>query len=282
MQSNLDQRIFFYSAVGGTFTDCTVELNEWKNGKNVTLTFAAGDFLYISTFLPFNHKYFKFYTPSTLIRRPTVELLNAPNEWSNVADYIDYTGGMKANGVVQWTPNFDKSWGMVTDSSRDVASLAGGPTVYDAYWARISFASGTTFSISYIGQRFTSDYDLYMEYPTLQSPQILGSWAQGKTDWEDQHLLAANYIAKTMKQRNIIFSDNQILDIASLRSPSVHKTAHIIFSGLGAKNYAEEIKLASENFEAALTQDKFRTDGNANARLERPEKVLATTGRATR
>lgn len=282
MQSNQDQRIFFYDASAPSWTDYTVALNEWKNGQNVTLTFNAGDYLYISTFLPFNHKFFRFFAGSVAARSPLIELLNAPNEWSPVVDSIDYTGGMKQSGVLQWTPNFDKNWGLVTDSSRDIDALANGPTVYDAYWMRISFATVTTFTLSYIGQRFSSDYDLFMEYPILQNQQILAGWAQGKTDWEDQHLISALYIAKIMRQRNIILSDNQILDIATLRSPSVHKTAHIIYSGLGARNYAEEIKLAAENFERAMTQDKFRTDVNGNARLERAEKALVTTGRASR
>lgn len=282
MQSNLDQRIFFYDASGASWTDHTVALNEWKNGKNITLTFDTGDYIYISTFLPFNHKFFRFHTGSVASRLPTVQLLNAPNEWSNVVDYLDYTNGMQQSGVLQWTPDFDKNWGLVTDSSRDIDALAGGPTVYDAYWLRISFPVGSSFTLSYIGQRFSSDYDLFMEYPLLQNQQILAGWAQGKTDWEDQHLLSALYIAKMMRQRNIILSDNQILDIATLRSPSVHKTAHMIYSGLGARNYAEEIKLAAENFEKAMTQDKFRTDTNGTARLERFEKAIVTTGRASR
>lgn len=283
MQSNLDQRVFFYDDDTNSWTDYTVELNEWKNGKNVTLTFNAGDYLYISTFLPFNNKFFRFFTPSVTARSPYIELLNAPNEWSPVVDSLDYTNGMQQSGVLQWTPNFDKNWGLVTDSSRDIDALANGPTVYDSYWMRMSFSGGpTVFTLSYIGQRFSSDYDLYMEYPMLQNQQILAGWAQGKTDWEDQHLLSALYLAKEMRQRNIILSDNQILDIATLRSPSVHKTAHIIYSGLGARNYAEEIKLAAENFQRSMTQDKFRTDQNANARLDRSEKVLVTTGRASR
>jgi hypothetical protein len=282
MNSNLDQRIFFYDASATSWTDYTVELNEWKNGKNVTLTFEAGDYLYISTFLPFNHKFFRFFTPSVANRPPRVQLLNAPSEWSSVVDTIDYTSGMRQSGVIQWTPNFDKNWGLVTDSSRDIDALSGGPTVYDSYWMRMSFAQTTTCTLSYIGQRFSSDYDLFMEYPLLQNQQILAGWETGKTNWEDQHLLSALYIAKDMRQRNIVLSDNQILDIASLRSPAVHKTAHIIYSGLGARNYAEEIKLAAENFNRSMTLDKWRTDVNANARLDRSEKVLVTTGRAGR
>lgn len=282
MQSNLDQRIFFYDASENTFTDCTVALNEWNNNKTAAIVFDEGDYLYISSFLPFNHKYFGLSSPSDSNRTATIELLNAPAEWDEVVDTLDYTNGMQANGVIQWTPNYDKNWGMVSDSSREIPALVNGPTIYDSYWMRISFPVGSDFTLNYIGQKFSSDSDLYMEYPQLQNTTILNSWKVGKTDWNDQHLLAATYIAKTLKQRNIVINDNQILDIASLRNPSVHKAAQIIFSGLGARNYAEEIKLAAQCFEAAMTQDKFRTDTNANARLDRSERIIATTGRANR
>ncbi len=282
MQSNLDQRIILYTASGSIFTDLTVKLNEWNNGKTAAITMTSSDYLYIATFLPFNHKYFRFSVVSGTAKTPIIEMLNAPAEWSQAVDTLDYTAGMTASGVVQWTPDFDKSWGLVTDSARDINALAGGPTIYQSYWMRIRFASTATFTLEYIGQKFSADVDLFQEYPILQNQQILSGWKSGKTTWDDQHLLAANYISKTLVQRGLTFTNNQILDIASLRSPSVHKAAHIIFSGLGARNYAEEIKLAAENFEKAMTQDKFRLDQNANARLDRNEAVLATTSRASR
>jgi len=237
MQSNLDQRVFLYTASGPTWTDLTPKVNEWTSGQAAIVAMEPGDYLYIGCFLPFNHKYFKLSTASILERTPIIEILNAPNEWSQVVDQIDYTNGMQQSGVLQWTPNFDKNWGLVTDSSRDITALSGGPTVYGAYWLRISFAASTSMSIDYIGQRFSSDDELYQEYPMLKAPAILTGWKAGKTDWADQHLTAACYIGKELVQRNILLTNQQILDIATLRSAAVHKTAHVIYSGLGVKNY---------------------------------------------
>jgi hypothetical protein len=282
MQSNIDQRVFFYDDSANSFTDLTVSINEWNNGKTVSLVMAPEDFLYIACFLPFNHKYFRFYTPSSALRSPTVEILNAPSEWSPVVDSLDYTNGFQASGVLQYTPDYDKNWGLVSRSSTDITGFSSGPVVYGAFWLRISFASAATFTLEYIGQKFSSDADLFQEYPMLQSQTILAGWKSGKTNWDDQHLLAANYISKTMIQRGLIYTNNQILDISTLRGPAVHKAAHIIFSGLGARNYAEEIKLAAENFDKAMTQDKFQVDTNANARKDRSEVVLNTTSRASR
>jgi hypothetical protein len=283
MQSNLDQRIIFYDASVPSFLDCTVALNEWNNGKSLAFTFNTGDYLYISTFLPFNHKFFKLSVVSPLYKAPIVEVLNSPDEWSPVVDTLDYTAGMTASGVVQWTTDEEKGWGIISNSSAvNVPALTGGPVIYDSYWMRISFATATQITLEYIGQKFTSDVDLFQEYPMLQQPTLIAGWKTGKTNWDDQHLLAATYISKIMVQRGILFTNNQILDIASLRSAAVHKTAHIIYSGLGAKNYASEIQLASNSFETAMTQGHFQVDTNANARKDRQEVTRNSTSWATR
>lgn len=282
MQSNLDQRIILYDASLASFTDLTVKLNEWNNSQTQAITMDPGDYLYMATFLPFNHKYFRMSVVSPTAEVPTIQVLNGPSDWSPVVDILDYTRGMTASGVMQWTTDYDKGWGLISRSSADVPALAGGPMIYDSYWIRLSFASQAVFTLEYIGQKFSSDADLYQEYPALQSTSILGSWKSGKTTWDDQHLLAAVYISKIMVQRNLMFTNNQILDIASLRSPAVHKAAHIIYSGLGARNYAEEIKLAESNFDKAMTQDKFQVDRNANARKDRSEVTMVTTSRASR
>ncbi len=282
MQSNLDQRIILYDASASTFVDLTIKLNEWNNLLTAPIIMDPGDYLYISTFLPFNHKYFKLSVISPTSEIPTMEVLNGPTDWSPVVDILDYTFGMTVSGVMQWTTDYDKGWGLISRSKVDVPSLSGGPMIYDSYWMRISFATQAVFTLEYIGQKFSSDADLYQEYPSLQSTSILTSWKTGKTTWDDQHLLAANYISKMLIQRNLIFTNNQILDIASLRSPSVHKAAHIIYSGLGARNYAEEIKMAEVNFDKAMTQDKFQVDTNSNARKDRSEVTMMTTSRASR
>lgn len=282
MQSNLDQRVFLYTASGPSWTDLTAKVNEWTSGQSATVAMVPGDYLYIGCFLPFNHKYFKLSTVSGIARTPLIEVLNAPNEWSPVVDQIDYTVGFTGSGVLQWTPNFDKNWGLVTDSSRDIDAFSGGPTVYGAYWLRISFAAAISMGVDYIGQRFSTDEELYQEYPMLKAPALLTGWKALKTTWDDQHLTAACYIGKELVQRNILFTNQQILDIATLRSAAVHKAAHIIFSGLGAKNYVEEIKLALQNYTEAMNLDRFQVDTNANARKDRHEVAMNTTSRATR
>lgn len=285
MQSNLDQRVFLFTASPvPAWTDLTPKVNEWTSGQSATVAMVPGDYLYIGCFLPFNHKYFKLSTVSGIARTPLIEVLNAPNEWSPVVDQIDYTVGFTGSGVLQWTPNFDKNWALVTDSRRDISSFLSttGPTVYGAYWLRISFSAAISMGIDYIGQRFSTDDELYQEYPNLKASAVLNGWKAGKTDWQDQHLTAACYIGKELVQRNILITNQQILDIATLRSASVHKTAHIIFSGLGVKNYVEEIKSSLQAYTEAMNLDRFQVDTNANARKDRNEVSMNTTSRATR
>jgi len=285
MISNLDQRVMYFNSQTGQFLDYTIQVNEFNNGKTASIQLNPGDYLYITSFLPFNHKYFMIGGPpsSTATTRPLIEY-NNNNEWYRAADLLDYTDFFKESGVLQFTPDYDKSWGLVGRSSTEVTALVNAPVVYDSYWMRISFPDETDpveFELEYVGQKFSSDDDLFQEYPMLQAPKLLENWKTGKTSWDDQHLLAATYVAKELVKRDILINNAQILDIATLRGPSVHKTAVIIYSGIGARNFKDEIALADSKFEKAMRMDKFQVDLNANARKDRPE-VCVTTSRASR
>jgi hypothetical protein len=261
MMSSLDQRILVYKSGTSSWTDYSIQLNDWNNSQNVTLTLDPGDYIYISSWLPFNHKYFKFQTVSATPRVPLIET-NDMASWFPVADQLDHTAGMTKSGVLQFTRDRDGRWGKVTNNKRDIPVMSGVPTqVYDSYWTRISFPAGAiTFTLSYIGQCFSTDADLTAEYPALRNAGLKTAWEPGKADWNDQHLLAACYIVKTLRQKRIIQSNEQLLDIATLRSPSLHKTAHIIWSGLGSKNYAAEIAATQKAFEDSLVMGSFQVD----------------------
>lgn len=282
MISNIDQRVFKFTAADTSWLDLTIAVNDYQNGKSVAFNMAPGDFLYVSAFLPFNHKFLKLRDVSETESKPKVEICSSSAEWSGVVDIIDYTIGMQLSGVIQWTVDYDKSWGRVSRNRTDIIAMAGAPFVYDAYWLRISWPDGLTgVELEYLGQLFSDDMDLYAEYPLLQNPVIMNGWKAGKTSWQDQHVLAAEYIAKELIQRNIILNQSQILDIATLRNAAVHKVAHIIYSGLGVKNYEKELVSAAAAFEQAMRLDKFQVDANANARKDIHEHTV-TTSRATR
>jgi hypothetical protein len=281
MMSSLDQRILYFRAATSAWTDYTIALNTPDNGQTVALNMAAGDFLYISSFLPFNHKFLKFTTPSVSAVTPIIEVSDAA-VWSPVADMLDHTGGMKQSGNLVFTRDRDKLWGRIGNNRRDMPVMATAPTqIYDSFWMRISFASPVSFTLSYVGQCFTNDTDLFAEYPALRPSGLMSGWKTGKVDWNDQHILAASYIAKVLRQRGIIDHRDQLLDLSSLSSPSVHKTAQIIYSGLGAKNYESEIRHAQAAFEAAMTMKNFDVDSDKDGRKGLSDRRV-TTQRATR
>jgi hypothetical protein len=264
MMSTLDQRILLYTASGSTWTDLTLKLCDPTKNQTQAFSMSAGDCIYISSFLPFNHKYFKVTTAAGSTKPVKIET-NDLSTWYEVADYLDQTRNMQESGNMQFTRDRDKGWGRV-GKSKEIPELASAPfQIYDSYWTRISFPTAVvplTFTLSYIGQCFSTDDDLLAQYPALRSTQLLTAWAAGKTSWLDQHLLAAGYIAKTLRQRNIIFSNEQLLDISTLVSAAVHKTAEIIYGGLGAKNYEKEIAITSARFEKAMKMDKFHVDSD--------------------
>lgn len=282
MISNIDQRVFKYTALDQSWLDLTIAVNDPRNNSVAPLTMNPGDYIYVSAFLPFNHKFFKLSVSALVGVKPTIEICNGFSAWSSVVDTLDYTAGMTtSNGVIQWTVDWDQTWGRVSRNRTDVLAMAGAPLVYDAYWLRMSWPVIHSFTLEYIGQIFSSDADLFAQYPVLQNSTIMQGWKAGKTDWLDQHILAASYISKELIQRNIILDQSQILDISTMRSAAVHKAANIIYSGLGAKNYSEEIKLSGSLFEQAMRMDKFQVDANANARKDVEEHTISTV-RATR
>ena len=285
MQSPYDQRIFLYTASTGTFKDLSA-LNIWNSeAPPIDFNMLVGDYIYIASFLPFNHKFFQFGTPDTTPRKPIIEVLNGPADWNQVVNQIDLTDGLKQSGVLGWVPDKDRGWALISRSKTEIPifqPIATAPEIYDSYWMRISFDSPNAFTLKHVGQKFSSDADLYQEYPNLKAVSILNSWKVGKTTWDDQALTAASYISKALISKNIIFSNNQILDIAVYRSASVHKTANIIYSGLGIRNYAEEVKLTEQRFKDAMNQGYYHPDQNANGRRDRFEATLVTSGRASR
>ncbi len=285
MISNIDQRVLFYDSSAGSFTDITKQVNTYDTGSSA-LTFDAGDYLYVGSFYPINHKFFKL-TANVTVAAPTIEVYGS-SQWRSVVDVLDYTelGGASfgQTGILQFTPDQDESWGIVNDTSEEpgLTEFTSGPVIYNKYWTRIGFDTpGVSCSISYVGSLFASESDLFAEYSHLRENVLLDSWETGKTDWEEQRVIASEYIVTDLKKRSIIIERSQILDTSILQEPCVHKAAQMIFSGLGPKNYADEIASAATRYGDAINLGKFEVDANANGQKDRGEQTI-TTRRMTR
>ena len=285
MISNIDQRVLFYDSSESSFIDVTKEVNTYNSGF-VELTFASGDYLYIGSYYPINHKYLNL-IPNSTVAEPIIEVFGA-TQWNEVVDQIDYTeldgAAFGKTGIIQFTPDRDESWSLVDDNTTNsyMSEFSNGPTIYNKYWTRISFDTiGVSFSLKYVGSLFVSESDLFAEYAHLRENVLLDSWESGKTDWEEQRVIASEYIVTELKKRSIIIERSQILDISNLQEACAHKSAEIIFSGLGPKNYESEIENAAKRFGKAINLNKYEVDANANGQKDRGEQTI-TTSRATR
>lgn len=288
MISNIDQRVLYWDNSIASFTDITKEVNDYKTGT-VSLSIDTDDYLYFGSFLPFNHKFFKLSAVNSTISKPIIETFDGI-EWDTVVDSIDYTesGGASfgQTGVLQFTPNlFETNWSIVsrTTQTPNLTEFQNGPEIYEKYWMRLSWsANPITFDLDYVGSKFCDDDDLYAEYPYFNNDSIRMAWDTSKTTWEEQQITASEYIIFELKRRNIIVERSQVLELSTLKEPAIHRTAHIIWNGLGAGNYEDEINKSAKLYTDSMNQNKFETDNDGDGRKDRSEMVLPTTGRATR
>jgi hypothetical protein len=125
--------------------------------------------------------------------------------------------------------------------------------------------------LKYVGHKFSNDADLFTEYKDLADPEQLDAFSQGKTDWNDQTFLAAEYIIQDLREMGVIFSRNQILDWSQFKIASVHKTAHIIYNSFGPAYEKQQLASAAK-YAQYLKLKAYNVDLNANADLEPGEK----------
>lgn len=228
-------------------------------------------YLYISSFLPFNHKYFEIYNPNDQAATVAIETY-VNGQWVAVDDIIDGTNGFIRSGNIIFTPA-ETAWELVGDSS-DIAELST-TKIYNSYWLRIAIgaASDSALRLSYVGQKFCNDNDLFGKYPLVDSRRLMDAFKKGKQSWSDQCLLASERIAKDLKAKNVILSADQIIDLKTYEEPAVHKTAEIIFHGLG-NSYLVNKEAAKKEYYATLNLNKFGVDLNKDGMQSRRESTI--------
>lgn len=255
--------------------DLSIKMNEYLSGTE-TIAFVAGeDSIYIGSDLPFNHRWVEVSTANDVASVVSVSLWNG-SEWKAAVDVIDQTSTngvtLAQSGIISWTPDKDHSW-MNEDSTEDISDLST-LKIYDMYWVKISFSVSlkATTALKYVGYKFSSDEQLTAEYPELASSSLKDGHTTGKTSWNDQAFVAAEYIVADLKSMNIIWNRNQIIDWPLLKMASIHKTAEIVFRAFGAE-YQEEIQDTHKAYRSSLNMKMFHVDLNRDARLTEGEKL---------
>lgn len=287
----MDTRVIFND--NATLTDYTSQCNDYFNNNANAFNYTSGqDYLYLGSKFPFNHLYFKFGTANTAARSIVIHIWDG-NSWRAVKETIDETkvgsASFAQNGFVTWVPDKNYGWAMEdtcdTNGTEQITGF-GTTTIYDHYWVRISFSgsldAGTT--LAWVGQLFSDDNDLGIEYPDLVRSATMNAWSDtgSKTSWEEQHVFAARQIVKELQDRKVIFHQSQILYRKDFTSASVAKVAEVAFRGMG-KDFEDNKLDAMSLFKERIAQviSLCIIDKNLDATINNDE-LTTFQGRLTR
>jgi len=270
------QRVFISD--GGTLTDVTLDLNDFREG-NASAALTTDDYIYIASERPFNSRYFKLTPYNAESATVSIEIWGS-NGWFSAVDVVDETKGFNEDGYIRFNLDRDnrRSW-TKQDDSKNVTDVGSQVDVFEMYWLRVSFStdlSGTT-ALRHIGTLFSSDDDLFSYYPDLRNSGLMAAWETGKADWIEQGFSAANEILRELRRKSITFgrAGFSLMDVGLYNEASIHKTAQIIYAGLGESFDAPEAK-AAKAFREALDMTYHRVDVTGDGTLSQGEKKLRT------
>lgn len=267
-----DQRVIYDSA------DVSKDVNDFRSGS-LSFVYTTTKYLYIGSIMPFNNIYFDMGTVNTNAATPTVEMWFG-NAWVSAVDVIDETAGLTSSGRLSWNTDRLKSWDL-EQTTEDVTGLTTFK-IYNKFWLRLSwsanFSAGT--AISYIGQKFSTDDKLYSYYPDFNSADIKSGFESGKTTWDEQHYMAAEYIIADLKNRDIIKSKSQMMDWSIFESAACRRVACIIYTAFGAP-YFDQLQKAEKDYSNAMDIKYFMIDTSANGSLD-PFEVRTSVSFGTR
>jgi len=146
--------------------------------------------------------------------------------------------------------------------------------IYDKYWLRLSWPNAFTAGVGYLGQKFSSDTYLQSIYPDLLQSTILAGYKTGKTDWNEQHFMAAEAIVKDLRKRNVIKDKGQIFDWSVFEEASAHKVAEIVYSAFGTA-YREHALEAHKKYNSEMANKLLVIDENKDGRVDSMESQLS-------
>lgn len=278
------QRVFFSD--NGVITDYTRQLNDFRSTDKATIGYVAGeDHLYIGSDYPFNNQFVDLSAVNAAASVMNIKLWAGENEgWKDAVDIIDFTSSSGVSlsnaGHFTWKRDRDEPWSR-EDESTDVVGLETAPLIYGFYWIRLSWNANITTTISYIGNRFSNDDELYSLYPDLNNQTMRDQWDRGnpsgtKTTWDEQSFVAADAIIRALKTGDIVVSDSQLMDFEIFKDASIHKTAEIIYGGMGRASQDDKVN-AKTSYKDAINIKNFGVDLSRDGNLSRAEKATSAT-----
>ncbi len=265
----------------GTLIDVSKALGDFRRDSLTFVYTQVQDALYVGAELPFNHKYFDIGTANDVASVFSVAIWSG-SAWNAAVDVKDETvtaaaatTSLAQSGFISWARDLTTGgWGQQPDSN-NITALAG-TRIFDLYWCRFTWSVTlkSTTTLKYIGERLSDDEDLFDLYPDLANASLMSAYETGKTSWKDQEFAAADFIVKHLRRNGILFRKEQIMDETLLTEASVHKTAGIIYAGLG-NGYRDRVKDCNERFNETVP-DKFpEVDRNASGDADMVEKTTS-------
>lgn len=271
----------------GVIQDFSVNLDKYQTGTHAITFVAAEDKIFIGSRFPFNHIFIKLDGTSVNANASVMSVAYWDgSDFQDVVELWDETssGGatLAQSGFVTWTTDKDKGW--IREDTNHGGNEVTGLTdveIYDLYWCRLTVSADLTAdtTLSWLGQKFSDDHDLGAEHADVVRSGFIDAYESGKTDWEEQHVTAANLIIDDLIANKLIVDKNQILCREDLKSASVKKVANIIYTGMGA-DYVDDRDKAEEDYDNRINKVLPDTDKNRNARYDINE--MQDTGRLYR
>jgi hypothetical protein len=250
----------------------------------VTALVAAEDYIYIGQQYPFNSLHVQSSVANTASATISVEFWNG-GAWTACVDVLDETssGGktLAQSGVIRFNTKRNDTWQVVQDTSSDPMDSLSTLYIFNNYWIRIkaSASLSETTAISKVGYCLTDDATLSSLDADIN--EYLTSWATGKASWMDQMVLASQHVVIDLKNKNLIQSQAQIVQInEDVKLLTAYRTLLLIYPNLGEK-YGPRRDFIEKQYVSLLASIKPYIDTNNNAKLDYKENEW-TQNRTTR
>jgi hypothetical protein len=260
-------------------SEVTDALADYDN-STATVPRLSTDAIFIGSKYPFNSIFLKPSTVNSATSAISLSLWDG-STWRPVSRLRDGTsvGGktLAQSGHIQFDPDKYKIWSRedtVDATGNDLITGIVDVTLYDYFWLKIvvnnTLSSGT--ALGWVGQIFSTDDNLGAEYPDLVLTATKTAFEAAKTNWEEQHVKAAEILVSDLKNNNVLNSSSQILNHKDFMLASVAKVAEIIFNAFGDA-YKDQKIAANAEYRNRVQAFSKSIDQNLNALEELEETV---------
>lgn len=225
--------------ISGVNQDITRQVKKYGQ-DSINLNLEIGDSIYLGARLKFNHAFIKQSVLNIVPARFKVSLYDG-KVFNDVGRLSDATEGFLKSDIIEFSPSQKTSWAS-SDTSKisDIEDIQ----FLDMFWIKITFEDAIVLDLDYVGHKFSNDYDLFSEYPSLNKSKFLAFFNQD--DFEKQSIIAGELIESELIKQGQAVSNLQVLEWSDLTLASVVKTAQLIYTSFGNTYTDNVVELKKE------------------------------------